>query len=528
MKKISDRNQKVKNCVNRDPFDAIFDRARPNATTSIGASAKDSNAQPPTKLFDGAVRLVGDEFREQSRLRRFRFYSSMEVPDHVPSEPIIPGFLFRSASTGVYAPAGVGKTHLGVDTLSTISQWGLKCLYVSPEDPDGTTLIMQDWRSHFGVATPNLHRIDSVIDLTDYLGEVADFVEDVRDEAFDVILIDGITYCLGGKADGNTDAMTAATIGITKIATELRCAVLINAHTGWDENRERGATQLRGCTRVMAGLEKRNGIITLAVRKTNRGKFTPKRFKMLELPTGSVLVNADAVENTTINLDRDEQTVLNALNLSTLRVPASVKEIAEASLGTQKTNAVYPILAGLQGRGLVELIEREPQNGKGRTIKSYELSVLGMNYVTLDPDGIPIESGTAKPVMVGPKTPFNWTVPDSFSEQFNTSGSNFRGFSKSQGTAFLSNSDDFRGISGDFQNPSVQGGGFPLREPSQNPENNERLVHKIGPALWSAPDGDIAVRVTGLAGMGSDGRAYVTVEGSDTAVPVDELTFADF
>lgn len=45
------------------------------------------------------------------------------------------------------------------------------------------------------------------------------------------------------------------------------------------------------------------------------------------------------------------------------------------------------------------------------------------------------------------------------------------------------------------------------------------------PAIWRNKDHDQPVNVMGEAGMGLDGKRYVKIEGSDTAIPEDELIF---
>ena len=49
--------------------------------------------------------------------------------------------------------------------------------------------------------------------------------------------------------------------------------------------------------------------------------------------------------------------------------------------------------------------------------------------------------------------------------------------------------------------------------------------HRTGAAVWRTRDADQTVIVAGEAGYGADGRAYVWVEGSSTAVPRDEIVF---
>ena len=46
------------------------------------------------------------------------------------------------------------------------------------------------------------------------------------------------------------------------------------------------------------------------------------------------------------------------------------------------------------------------------------------------------------------------------------------------------------------------------------------------PAIWRNKDHDQPVTVIGAAGIGSDGRRYVTVDGSDSVVPEDEIEYS--
>lgn len=60
--------------------------------------------------------------------------------------------------------------------------------------------------------------------------------------------------------------------------------------------------------------------------------------------------------------------------------------------------------------------------------------------------------------------------------------------------------------------------------------NKADLVAKagiLGGATWSNKDNDSPVNVTGYWGKGTDGREYVSVEGSTTGIPLDELKYPD-
>lgn len=48
-----------------------------------------------------------------------------------------------------------------------------------------------------------------------------------------------------------------------------------------------------------------------------------------------------------------------------------------------------------------------------------------------------------------------------------------------------------------------------------------------GNYLWRSASGDFPVKVVGSFGKGPDGRIYAKVEGSNTAVPQDELIPTD-
>lgn len=45
----------------------------------------------------------------------------------------------------------------------------------------------------------------------------------------------------------------------------------------------------------------------------------------------------------------------------------------------------------------------------------------------------------------------------------------------------------------------------------------------LGRYIWRNDRADLPVNVIGLFGMGSDGRFYVQIEGSTSAIPADEL-----
>lgn len=48
---------------------------------------------------------------------------------------------------------------------------------------------------------------------------------------------------------------------------------------------------------------------------------------------------------------------------------------------------------------------------------------------------------------------------------------------------------------------------------------------RTGPAIWRNKDSDTPVTVTGYLGPGPDGREYVSIEGSNTGIPLDEIEF---
>lgn len=48
---------------------------------------------------------------------------------------------------------------------------------------------------------------------------------------------------------------------------------------------------------------------------------------------------------------------------------------------------------------------------------------------------------------------------------------------------------------------------------------------KTGSATWKTRDADYPINITGFAGRGPDGKIYVNVEGTDTAIPLDEIQY---
>jgi hypothetical protein len=56
---------------------------------------------------------------------------------------------------------------------------------------------------------------------------------------------------------------------------------------------------------------------------------------------------------------------------------------------------------------------------------------------------------------------------------------------------------------------------------------NERDPIRTGHATWKNKDADQPVIVTGSMGIGPDGRQYVSIEGFNTGIPLDELKYSD-
>lgn len=52
-------------------------------------------------------------------------------------------------------------------------------------------------------------------------------------------------------------------------------------------------------------------------------------------------------------------------------------------------------------------------------------------------------------------------------------------------------------------------------------------MRTTGPAVWRAHDSDLPIVVTGELGPGPDGRIYLSIEGSGTGVPADEVHWFD-
>ena len=51
-------------------------------------------------------------------------------------------------------------------------------------------------------------------------------------------------------------------------------------------------------------------------------------------------------------------------------------------------------------------------------------------------------------------------------------------------------------------------------------------MRTTGPAVWRTQDSDLPIVVTGELGPGPDGRIYLSIEGSGTGVPADEVRWS--
>jgi hypothetical protein len=56
--------------------------------------------------------------------------------------------------------------------------------------------------------------------------------------------------------------------------------------------------------------------------------------------------------------------------------------------------------------------------------------------------------------------------------------------------------------------------------------NKYKNIDRTGPAIWNFKYYDIPIEITGLMGIGKDGRAYMR-DKSGTGIPLDEITWLD-
>lgn len=179
-------------------------------------------------------------------------------------EPLIVDTLDRGTVAKLYGPSNIGKSFVALDWLACIATgkpWQsrpaekLKVLYIAAEGAHGVNARLSAWESGYGhavdggaIADDALTVLPEPVNLLD-INAVAELVELVKAERFDVVAIDTLARSIVGGDENSAQDMGQAVAAAYQILAATpggRGCVLLVHHTGEDRKTSRGSTALEG------------------------------------------------------------------------------------------------------------------------------------------------------------------------------------------------------------------------------------------------------------------------------------------
>lgn len=293
-----------------------------------------------------------------------------------PAISLIPDVLFVNTLHQFFGAPGSAKSFLLLDIACTVAQL-YRVIYVAAEAIEDYEARVNAWATHHGRSVENLYFWREPLQLGNP-ASVQQFIAAASALQPAVVVLDPLADCMTGLDENVAGDMGVAIAALNEIRRTTHAAMAIVHHTGWNDERERGHSLLRGACRIVVKVEMRDdGLIRFSCVKKNQGaKFTPRLFRLiaagtmggvLPLPAGQVMVGRTKPTERMLK-------VMEALTTEPLRKGATHTQIQQ---DTQ-------IAAGTLNRVLTALSEQGyiSSTDKGRSTY-YRLTDLGQDALDI-------------------------------------------------------------------------------------------------------------------------------------------------
>ncbi len=223
--------------------------------------------------------------RATSQLRVLDDLAILDQPDPL---PLIPGYWWQNSTAVTVAPPGLGKTALFISKGVAIAG-GCKWLGIQPGIQGPVVIVVGEGsafmkyrvlaaKMHAGLdidAPIGFHVVPDAVDFRDQ-AQVAQLIQRLRSVGPVLLGIDTLSRAMPGGDDSKMLDVGMVFANCDRVRRELGCSVEVIHHTGWNEDRERGSSSLRGTADTTVMLSKDGeGVVTLHVEKQKDGPEPP-------------------------------------------------------------------------------------------------------------------------------------------------------------------------------------------------------------------------------------------------------------
>jgi len=284
---------------------------------------------------------------------------------------LVEGELLLRGVTGLYGPAGAGKSFYSLDLALKTAQES-PVIYIAAEGVYGYNQRVQAWCEHNQVGRGWLYFWPASVNFMSAT-EVTGFCENIKQvlsEPPKLIVIDTLNKCMagyGGEENSNTD-MAQFLVNCDQVRDEFECSVLVIHHTG-KNGTYRGASAFIGGVDIAIELDTDEDLIKVSCAKAKDSKeFPAKYLRRIEVKDSCVLISANKTDQITIG-GKPSEKMLDIL---------------------ERLNYGVFTESGAKVRQLQETLEIHSQNRSSNSTLYYNLSMLKKRgYVTQGPKGDP-------------------------------------------------------------------------------------------------------------------------------------------
>lgn len=194
---------------------------------------------------------------------------------------LIRDVLFVNTLHQFFGAPGSAKSFILLDIACTVAQT-YRVIYVAAEAIEDYEARVNAWSAHYSMPVENLFFWREPLRLGDS-ADVERFITAIQVIGPALIVLDPLADCMTGLDENTASDMGIAIGAMNTIRRVTHAAIAIVHHTGWNDERERGHSVLRGACRIVVKIEMRDdGQIRFSCVKKNQGvKFTPRLFRLV-------------------------------------------------------------------------------------------------------------------------------------------------------------------------------------------------------------------------------------------------------
>lgn len=248
---------------------------------------------------EAAKEVIADAIRLRPELEvaipKWHFYSPDEVLAFEPPKFLIPGMIAEGELNLLFGLPGAGKSFVSLDLALQVAQTR-KVIYLAGEGKSSYSLRYRGWMKHYAREAGDILFTPHPVDLTNP-DDVGQFIEAVQVLEPTLIVIDTLANCSVGLNENDTPSMSQAVAACRRIIREVKTAILLVHHSGWEGKHERGSNVLRADVFAAAMVSQSKGTIKVSPAKIRDGiAFEPYELRVESGDNYSVLVPVEKTE----------------------------------------------------------------------------------------------------------------------------------------------------------------------------------------------------------------------------------------